>query len=285
MADSSEVIRAFADELGLTSAQAADVTRSLEQLSRTAKSTTTAADAENKAIREVENSYRDLKSSMSTFREGMSGLANGMYGVTSSVSSTGAAFTAIVPVLDLMQISLNRAIDMVGSGTTSILSMLPVAGDGIKNFSDTMKLVGKETSSFLFGLAKQQISAVQGLLTNYIQLSNTGMIFGGSLEEATKQANDAGLSLETFTGFATKNAEALAALSGNSQTSAVAIAKAAKNMDLGMVELYGGFENFSNPHINDPCTSENSICTSNSSFYNNIKISGLYNIVNIQTRK
>ena len=243
MAAIDDTIENLRSSLGLTSAQAEDVARSLSNLNTATTRNVFATDAERKATEQLTNNLIRLKSAGTGVSNAFSTTVSGMSNLSTAVSGSGAAFTAVIPILNTMQSVIGTMIASFKSLSGGLAGLVPFFGTALKGVSDVVAIGIGKSVDVIFGAAIAQVSATQNLANSFLTLSNSGMIFGGSLLTAQKQAKEAGMSLETFASFATKNAAALALLSGNAQTSAINVARISRDLGPGLVSLYGGFEN------------------------------------------
>jgi len=243
MAAIDDTIENLRNSLGITSAQAEDVARSLGRLNTATTRNVFATDAERKATEQLTANLNSLKQSGTQVGTAFNATVSGMSNLSSSITGSGAAFTAVIPILNTMQTVIGSMIASFKALSGGLVGMIPIFGSGLKAISENVAIGIGKSVDIIFGAATAQISATQNLANSFLTLSNSGMIFGGSLITAQKQAAAAGMSLETFASFATKNASALAMLSGNAQTSAINVARISKDLGPGLVSLYGGFEN------------------------------------------
>jgi len=243
MAAIDDTIENLRSSLGITSAQADDVARALGRLNTATTRNVFATDAERKATEQLTANLNSLKQSGTQVGTAFNSTVSGMTNLSSSITGSGAAFTAIIPILNTMQTVIGSMIASFSALSSGIVGMIPIFGSLFKGINDKIATGIGKSVEIIFGAATAQISATQNLANSFLTLSNSGMIFGGSLITAQKQAAAAGMSLETFASFATKNASALALLSGNAQTSAINVARISKDLGPGLVSLYGGFEN------------------------------------------
>jgi len=243
MAAIDDTIENLRSSLGITSAQADDVARALGKLNTATTRNVFATDAERKATEQLTANLNSLKQSGTQVGTAFNATVSGMSNLNSSITGSGAAFTAIIPILNTMQSVIGSMIASVTALSGGIVGMVPIFGSLFKGINEKIAIGIGKSVEIIFGAATAQISATQNLANSFLTLSNSGMIFGGSLITAQKQAAAAGMSLETFASFATKNASALAMLSGNAQTSAINVARISKDLGPGLVSLYGGFEN------------------------------------------
>lgn len=243
MAAIDDTIENLRSSLGLTSAQAEDVARSLSNLNTATTRNVFATDAERKATEQLTNNLNRLKNAGTGVGTAFNTTVSGMSNLSTAISGSGAAFTAVIPILNTMQSVIGTMIASFKSLSGGLAGLVPFFGTALKGVSDVVAIGIGKSVDVIFGAAIAQVSATQNLANSFLTLSNSGMIFGGSLLEARDQAKAAGMSLETFASFATKNAAALALLSGNAQTSAVNVARISKDLGPGLVSLYGGFEN------------------------------------------
>ena len=243
MAAIDDTIENLRSSLGITSAQADDVARALGRMNTATTKNVFATDAERKATEQLTANLTSLKNAGTQVGTAFNSTVSGMTNLSSSITGSGAAFTAIIPILNTMQTVIGSMIASFKALSGGIVGMIPIFGSLFKGINEKIALGIGKSVEIIFGAATAQISATQNLANSFLTLSNSGMIFGGSLITAQKQAAAAGMSLETFASFATKNASALALLSGNAQTSAINVARISKDLGPGLVSLYGGFEN------------------------------------------
>ena len=243
MAAIDDTIENLRSSLGITSAQADDVARALGRLNTATTRNVFATDAERKATEQLTANLKSLKQSGTQVGTAFNATVSGMTNLSSSITGSGAAFTAVIPILNTMQTVIGSMIASFSALTSGILGSVPIIGSALKGVNEKIALGIGKSVEIIFGAATAQVSATQNLANSFLTLSNSGMIFGGSLTKAQAQAAAAGMSLETFASFATKNASALALLSGNAQTSAINVARISKDLGPGLVSLYGGFEN------------------------------------------
>lgn len=243
MAAIDDTIENLRSSLGITSAQADDVARALGRLNTATTKNVFATDAERKATEQLTANLNSLKQSGTQVGTAFNATVSGMTNLSSSITGSGAAFTAVIPILNTMQTVIGSMIASFSALTSGILGSVPIIGSALKGVNEKIALGIGKSVEIIFGAATAQVSATQNLANSFLTLSNSGMIFGGSLTKAQAQAAAAGMSLETFASFATKNASALAMLSGNAQTSAINVARISKDLGPGLVSLYGGFEN------------------------------------------
>ena len=243
MAAIDDTIENLRSSLGITSAQADDVARALGRLNTATTRNVFATDAERKATEQLTANLNSLKQSGTQVGTAFNATVSGMTNLSSSITGSGAAFTAVIPILNTMQTVIGSMIASFSALTSGILGSVPIIGSALKGVNEKIALGIGKSVEIIFGAATAQVSATQNLANSFLTLSNSGMIFGGSLTKAQAQAAAAGMSLETFASFATKNASALAMLSGNAQTSAINVARISKDLGPGLVSLYGGFEN------------------------------------------
>ena len=243
MAAIDDTIENLRSSLGITSAQADDVARALGRLNTATTKNVFATDAERKATEQLTANLNSLKQSGTQVGTAFNATVSGMTNLSSSITGSGAAFTAVIPILNTMQTVIGSMIASFSALTSGILGSVPRIGSALKGVNEKIALGIGKSVEIIFGAATAQVSATQNLANSFLTLSNSGMIFGGSLTKAQAQAAAAGMSLETFASFATKNASALAMLSGNAQTSAINVARISKDLGPGLVSLYGGFEN------------------------------------------
>jgi len=243
MIDTEETLRQMASQLNLTTAQAQEVTRALASMARSTNNMASAASAEAEALSRLSSKTDEISKSWSGFKSAANSVAGGVASLGYSVSGSTSAFTAIIPVLDLVGHALKSTIDIFSQVGGAATAWIPFLGSSLEKASTATGKAAMKAVDISLAVAKQQLQATQTLVSNYNKLTNVGMIFGGSLEKAQQQAANAGLSLETFGHFASKNAAQLAELAGNSQTSAVSIASMTKKLGPGLITIYGGFEN------------------------------------------
>jgi hypothetical protein len=243
MAAIDDTIENLRSSLGITSAQADDVARALGRLNTATTKNVFATDAERKATEQLTDNLNSLRRSGTQVGTAFNATVSGMTNLSSSITGSGAAFTAIIPILNTMQTVIGSMTASFGAFSGGLLGMIPILGSGLKAVTEKVAAGIGKSVDIIFSAATAQVSATQQLANSFLTLSNSGMIFGGSLTKAQEQAAAAGMSLETFASFATKNASALAMLSGNAQTSAINVARISKDLGPGLVSLYGGFEN------------------------------------------
>lgn len=236
-------IDAFVSKLDVSGAAADEVTKSLKQL---AGSATSAADAE-KMTEATSKKFADaLKNSANTVGRGFGDAGMQLSSMTSQLAASGAAFTAILPVMDMVHSSLKAMTEAFALGAQAATAWIPKIGESMGKLSEKTAVGVNKSLDIMFGAVKQQINGTQQLANSYMKLAQTGLVFGGSMVEARNQAAEAGMSLETFSSFASKNAAALAELGGNAQTSALNVAAMGKKLgtaNQGLLAIYGGFEN------------------------------------------
>ena len=243
MAAIDDTIENLRSSLGITSAQADDVARALGRLNTATTKNVFATDAERKATEQLTDNLNSLRRSGTQVGTAFNSTVSGMTNLSSSITGSGAAFTAIIPILNTMQTVIGSMIASFKALSGGIVGMIPIFGSLFKGINEKIALGIGKSIEIIFGAATAQVAATQNLANSFLTLSNSGMIFGGSLITAQAQAKAAGMSLETFASFATKNASALALLSGNAQTSAINVARISIDLGPGLVSLYGGFEN------------------------------------------
>lgn len=166
------------------------------------------------------------------------GLVSGIVDNTAAIYSSEKAFSAVTPVLDTMANATKDVVLAIGSFGAG----LPVIGGLFKGISQGVSA----GISLWQNVTKQQIEYAQKMVDNYIQLANTGVTFGGSLDAMQIAAMNNGMSVETMTKFVTKNAEALNSFNGSVTSGALTISNLTKNIrreNPELLAMYGSVAN------------------------------------------
>ena len=253
MAAEDELIQRLADQLGISGAAAQDLAKSLKDATSASSRMANASSAETAARTASTDSYKKVTSGMKAWTAQAGSATTGLVTLAGSVSGSTAAFTSLIPILNSMQSVLQLSVEALSGGFKAIVggaaSVLGRRFGGniagvLKNVTDPVIKAGiLKTLELVFTGARLLLSETQKLANSYATLAQSGMIFGGSLENAKAAAEESGVSLQTFSTFASKSAEALALIGGNSETSAKRIMKMATSMDDAMIGMYGGFDN------------------------------------------
>jgi len=249
MAAEDDLIRRLAEQLGISGAAAEDLAKSLKDATSASSKMASASGVETGARNASSESYKKTIAATKAWGQQAGSATSGLISLAGSVSGTTAAFTSLIPILDSMQSVMKLSIEAMGGITSGLLSLL-----GRTPMTLMFSALGKAVTAgvqatvlkaleLTFTAAKLLLSETQKLANSYATLAQSGMIFGGSLENAKAAATEAGVSLQTFSTFASKSAEALALIGGNSETSAKRIMKMATSMDKAMIGMYGGFDN------------------------------------------
>jgi muramidase (phage lysozyme) len=163
--------------------------------------------------------------------------AKNLGSMANSVASSDQSFTALSPVVGM--------IGGVAKGVTEALgkmaSGIPVVG-GIAE--GAAKLVGVGID-IVQSAMQQQLEGAQKLVNSYSAISKSGASFGGNLDGLVDAAGKAGISIDTFTKFTTKNAENLSMLGGSVTEGAQKIAGLGRTIGEGdkkLLAMYGNYE-------------------------------------------
>jgi hypothetical protein len=232
-------IQQLMNSLGLTSAQAEDVARSLGRLSQSTRGQTTAADAQASAADRASRSIDSLKSAGGGFRDGLVTAASSINSMNSSVGGTREVFMALIPPINFAHDILQKLVLTTGGLVGAFAKATP--------FFSSLGLEAQK--AFMAGVdviisaAKNQIQETQKLVNEYKSMTDAGMIFGGSMTRASQAAHDAGISMETFSAFASKSAPNLALLGGNAQDAAGRMMKMTTAISPGLLSIYGTMDN------------------------------------------
>jgi hypothetical protein len=250
-------IQNLMNSLNLTSAQAEDVARSLGRLSQSSRGAANAADAQRDATGRLISSYDSLKTGFSGLGQGIGSAAQGINTLTSSVGSTRDMFMALIPSINFAHDIFNKLVLSTGgfaSALTQAAEGLPslfgkIAG-AMHASGETFKKVILAAGDIAFNAAKTQVSETQKLVNEFKAMADAGMTFGGSFEAATAAAHAAGVSMETFSSFASKSAANLALIGTSSQSAAGMIMKMAKDVSPGLMDIYGSMDNIASEMAN-----------------------------------
>ena len=239
-------VQQLMNSLNLTSAQAEDVARSLNRLGQATRGQATAADAQASAADRVTRSYDSLKEAGGNFRDGLVHAGSSINTLTSNVGATKEVFMALIPPLTFAHDIFAKMVTVAGGVFGATLSKLPV----VNNMLLEAQKAFMASTDVIINAAKGQITETQKLVNEYKSLADSGMIFGGSMQRAGEFAHKAGISLETFSSFASKSAGNLALIGGNSQNAAGMIMTMAKRISPGLMEMYGSMDNLASEVAN-----------------------------------
>ena len=192
MAAIDDTIENLRSSLGITSAQADDVARALGRMNTATTKNVFATDAERKATEQLTANLTSLKNAGTQVGTAFNSTVSGMTNLSSSITGSGAAFTAIIPILNTMQTVIGSMIASFKALSGGIVGMIPIFGSLFKGINEKIALGIGKSVEIIFGAATAQISATQNLANSFLTLSNSGMIFGGSLTKAQAQAGVSG---------------------------------------------------------------------------------------------
>jgi hypothetical protein len=249
-------IQNLMNSLNLTSVQAEDVARSLNRLGQSSRGAASAADAQRDAAGRLVSSYDSLKTGFSGLGQGVGSAASGINTLTSSVGSTREMFMALIPSINFAHDIFNKLVLSTGgfaSALTKAMEGIPYLGriaGGMSASGDIFKKVIMAAGDIAFTAAKNQVSETQKLVNEYKAMADAGMTFGGSFEAAAVAAHAAGVSVETFSSFASKSAANLALIGTSSQSAAGMIMKMAKDVSPGLMDIYGSMDNIASEMAN-----------------------------------
>ena len=158
-------------------------------------------------------------------------LANAGTDASSSLSAIGGLFGSITGIA-------KNLIDVAAG----LAKAVPGVGLFTSNIADGLSVAAKAALDFGTSLIDINVKLVAGQLKSYKDLAQTGAIFGGSLSMATAAAHGAGVSLNTYSSFITKNADKLSLFTGSIETGAATIMRSTRSMGDGLAAMYGGFD-------------------------------------------
>lgn len=189
-------------------------------------------------------SYKNQEERNKAVVEGINKLVTGLgqfasagISATQSLYNSDKAFTSVAPTLDMM----GGAIKSVSAALASLTSGIPILGQIGAFANATVQAV----TDIAIQATKAQLENAQKMVDNFSKLASAGVAFGGSLSTANKAAHDAGVSLQTYTGFVTKNIEALSQLSGGAAAGAErvgAMTKSIADNNPKLLAMYGSMD-------------------------------------------
>lgn len=237
----SEELKDLADQMGKTGGAAADVIKSLLQLAAVQKKDANLKEDIAKAQARQKEGYDKIEQGLRKLGSSATQVMMGFSSVTSSIYNSDKAFTAVIPVIDLMANvtkSLVEAIGLAASGIT-------ILGTGTGRVSEAIAKFVTTGIDVATAAVKQQIESTQKLFDNFDQLSKAGVTYGGSINKLASAAADGGISIDTYTKIVSKNAENLNTLGGSVEAGAARVVKFGKRLadqDSILLATYGGYE-------------------------------------------
>jgi hypothetical protein len=168
---------------------------------------------------------------------GLQQFASGAVSSSQALYTSDAAFTAVIPTMQL----LGNAVKSVTGALSSMFSGIPFLGGAIAGL-DKLTSVAVDLS---LQVGQMMMENSQRLVDNYNNLSKVGANFGGDLEKMRLAAASGGMSIDQFSKFVTKNVESLATMGGTitqASTRVMQMGKAATNSNAKLLAMYGSYE-------------------------------------------
>jgi hypothetical protein len=147
-----------------------------QQVNKSIATTTVELDKKTSSVREARKAYQQQSVSIKQVSVGAKNLAKNLIGLIPQISQMGSSMSA----------------------ATQVFRSIPVAGEAL---------------SAIFGAIA---GAVESTQKAFMDASSVGANFGGSMEAVTRAANEAGLTIDQYTGIISRNGEAVSMLSSSS---------------------------------------------------------------------
>ena len=239
----------LAETMGRTNGALAEVSARLTRLAnsstRAGRASDSAADALDGIIDPAQRSAAAVNQFYRALRESMVSMAM----TPNTVAKSNQAFGAATLVLDNLQSvgkSLGAAFSSLAANNKTVSGALTKFASKFPGASKVLEVLGKglgATANAALTVANMQISNTQQVIGMFDNLMSSGATFGVSLDKANQAANDAGLSLETFSQVVSSNAASLALLGGGINSAAKFTTQLARGLAVTNPELvaaYGG---------------------------------------------
>ena len=238
----SDELKDLADKMGQTGGAAADVIKSLVQLASVQKKDTALKEEIAKAQARQKDGYDKIELGLKKLGSTATQVMMGFSSVTASIYNSDKAFTAVIPVIDLMANVTKSFVEAVGLAASGIT----ILGTGTGRISEGLAKFVTTGIDVATAAVKQQIESTQKLFDNFDHLSKAGVTYGGSIDKLARSAAEGGISIDTFTKITTKNAEALNTIGGSVEAGAAKVVKFGKKLadqDNVLLATYGSYEN------------------------------------------
>lgn len=223
----------------------ARLTRLANSASRISRSSDSAADSIDDIVDPARRSAAAVNQFYRVVRESMISMAM----TPNTVAKSNQAFGAATLVLDNLQSvgkSLGAAFTSLAENNKTVAGALTKFASKFPIASKVLEVLGKglgAAGNAALTVANMQISNTQQVIGSFDNLMSSGATFGVSLDKANQAANQAGLSLETFSQVVSSNAANLALLGGGINNAAKFTTQLAKGLAVTNPELltvYGG---------------------------------------------
>lgn len=237
----SDELRDLADKMGQTGGAAGDVIKSLLLLASAQKKDANLKEDIVKAQARQKEGYDKIEQGLRKLGTSAAQVMMSFSSVTASIYNSDKAFTAVIPVIDLMANVTKSFVEAVGLAASGIT----ILGTGTGKVSEAIAKFVTTGIDVATAAVKQQIESTQKLFDNFDNLSKAGVTFGGSINKLAMSAADGGLSIDTYTKIVTKNAETFNALGGSVERGAANVVKFGRRLaeqDQVLFATYGGYE-------------------------------------------
>ena len=238
----SDELRDLADKMGQTGGAAADVIKSLMQLASVQKKDAALKEEIAKAQARQKEGYDKIEQGLKKLGSSATQVMMGFSSVTASIYNSDKAFTAVIPVIDLMANVTKSFVEALGLAASGIT----ILGTGTGKVSEAIAKFVTTGIDIATAAVKQQIESTQKLFDNFDHLSKAGVTYGGSIDKLARSAAEGGISIDTFTKITSKNADAMNTIGGSVEAGAAKVVKFGKKLadqDNVLLATYGSYEN------------------------------------------
>ena len=171
--------------------------------------------------------------------EGLKQFAGGSVNSAQTLYNTESAFSAVIPTMNL----LGDVVKNTMSAFSSFASGIPILGGIVQGFSNVANVAVDVTMKVM----STQLEAIQKSVNDFNTLSKAGLTFGGELNSLYQSAQNAGMSMHTYTKFVTSNIESLSKFQGSLETSASSVgimSTRLRQTNPGLFSMYGNVSDF-----------------------------------------
>lgn len=189
---------------------------------------------ERRAEERRSEGYKILGNSIKSVATSMGSLTTGILGARD-------AFTAVTPIITSTADFFSKLVQ----GLTKVTTGFSIFGFSLGKSADGLAEIvglGLDISS---KLVSENLRLAQTITNSFTKLSESGVVFASSLDNMIRSSSEAGLTIDRFVEFVSKNNQALSGLAGNVGGNAVMLLKMGKNIgqvNRALLVSYGSYE-------------------------------------------
>ena len=219
---------------GATQSLAQGLNAGLRDYTRTMK---TRKEVEDDVIKYEKARSEAIKSAGKQLADTFSNLVKQSINLSSATMGAQGAFTSLTPAIDFTVGALGKLADIITSASAGI----PILGGLTKGVAETAK-AGLEIAGQLVNF---QLNNAQRVADSFINLSQQGASFGGSINLMMISATAAEVSLDTFAKTVNNNVQALVGMGGEVGRNAALVAMMGRRIgdtNDRLLAQYGSFD-------------------------------------------